>query len=408
MKKPIAIFLSGILLTSVATLSAYAGDETPYEGSLTGDWGGVRSTLSEKGVDIEAVYTVDGISNVSGGIQSDGEMLDNLMVSTTLDGEKLYHLEGSTIFFSILNNNGGKPNADNVGSIQGVDNIEITSRTAKLYEAWAEQNFMEDKLSIRAGLYDLNSEFYVTDSSGLFLNATFGIGTEAAQSGTTGPSIFPTTSFGVRTKWQPSENSYFQFVVLDGVAGDPNNPQGTHVQFEDNDGLLIAVEASHKNGFARLALGGWGYSERSDDLTEIDSSGAAVKKRNSGIYAMAEKDLAEDTTAFVRGGFANKDVNQTDYSWAVGATINKIAPSREDSQLGLAATGTHNSSKYMQTQVTAGTPADSSEVGFEITYSDMLLPWLRVQPDVQYTINPGTNPSYDNSWVIGVRFEVSF
>lgn len=407
MKKLSTVLLSGILLTSSVVVSAYA-DSNPYEGNLTGDWGGMRSTLSDKGVDFEAAYAVDSINNLSGGLKRNGEVLDNLDVTMTIDGKKLYNIEGSTIFIYLLNNNGGKPNTDNVGSVQGVDNIEITARTTKLYEAWIEQNFVEDKISIRAGLYDLNSEFYATDSSSLFLNPTYGIGTDFAQSGTAGPSIFPTTSFGLRTKWQPSEKSYIQFVALDGVSGDPHNPQGTHIQFNDRDGLLMAAEASHNFDYARLAIGGWGYTERFDDLTEVDSAGAAVKKRNKGIYAMTEKNITKNATAFARLGFANKDINRTDYSWAVGATINEIIPSRKDSQLGVAATSSHNSTKYKRSQAAAGTPADSSEIGFELTYSDQLLPWLRVQPDLQYTVNPGTNQLRDNSWVAGVRFEVNF
>jgi porin len=128
-----------------------------YEESLTGDWNGARSSLSKKGVIIEAAYTVDSISNISGGIKRKGKVLDNLNVAATFDGEKLFNIKGSTMFLYFLNNNGGKPNADNVGSFQGVDNIEISSRTAKLYEAWIEQNFNDDKISIRAGLYDINS-----------------------------------------------------------------------------------------------------------------------------------------------------------------------------------------------------------------------------------------------------------
>ncbi len=406
MNKIVTCLLSGALLASTAITMAYA--ETPYEGSLTGDWKGLRSDLSNKGVDIEAVYTIDGISNVAGGIRRHGRVLDNIDVTAEFDGEKLYNIKGSTVFLYFLANNGGRPNAEDVGSFQGVDNIEVATTTAKLYEAWIQQKFMDDEISIRAGLYDLNSEFYVTDSSGLFLNSTFGVGTELAQSGATGPSIFPTTSLGIRTKWQPSDKGYFQFVVLDGVAGDPNNQQRTHFEFNDNDGLLIAAEASYNFDFARLALGSWTYTDHFDDLIEVDSAGTAIKKRNHGVYAMAEKNITENTTAFARLGVADKNINQADYAWSVGATINDIIPSRADSQLGIAASGAHNSSKYKRSQVTAGTPADSAEIGFELTYSEQILPWLRVQPDVQYTINPGTNPALEDSWMVGVRLEVNF
>ena len=43
----------------------------------------------------------------------------------------------------------------------------------------------------------------------------------------------------------------------------------------------------------------------------------------------------------------------------------------------------------------------------ELTYSTQLTDWLRVQPDVQYVINPGADRSLDNALVIGIRFEFS-
>jgi porin len=31
---------------------------------------------------------------------------------------------------------------------------------------------------------------------------------------------------------------------------------------------------------------------------------------------------------------------------------------------------------------------------------------LTLQPDVQYVMNPGTNPAVRNAWVVGLRFNV--
>ena len=33
-------------------------------------------------------------------------------------------------------------------------------------------------------------------------------------------------------------------------------------------------------------------------------------------------------------------------------------------------------------------------------------PWLAIQPDIQYVINPGTSKSVDDALVIGTRFEI--
>ena len=72
----------------------------------------------------------------------------------------------------------------------------------KLYEAWFEQTLFDDRLSFKAGLYDLNTEFDVVETAGLFINSSHGIGPDFSQSGVNGPSIFPTTSLGIRVKAQ--------------------------------------------------------------------------------------------------------------------------------------------------------------------------------------------------------------
>ncbi|MCE3232655.1 MAG: porin [Rickettsiaceae bacterium] len=404
MNKQILTALSAVLLTtSLTAISAKAEDEAPnYQDTLTGDWGDYRTKLYNEGINIEGSYKVDGWSNTSGGLKRHGSVLDNLLISATLDGEKLYGVKGSSVFVSFINNNGGKPGAEHVGNVQGVDNIEVPARTAKIFEAWVEQNFMDDQFSLRAGLYDLNTEFYYTESAGLFLNPTFGMTTELAQTGQNGPSVFPTASVGLRAKWQPNDKYYLQAVVLDGVPGDPNNPQGTHVQFNNGDGALIVAETGYSFDFAKVSVGGWTYTEKFDDLTEIDANGNPIKRHDYGVYGQIEKEIAENITGFVRAGTANGDINQTSFGWDTGIVFSKIVPGREDSQLGFAISGTHNSDKYK----TVAAPADYNETGFELTYSDQLTPWLRIQPDIQYTANPGTDPSLDDSLLVGLRLEV--
>lgn len=66
-----------------------------------------------------------------------------------------------------------------------MDNIEtpVNGNTTKLFQAWLQQTFLDERASVLAGLYDLNSEFYVTDSASMFTHPTFGIGAEFAGTG---------------------------------------------------------------------------------------------------------------------------------------------------------------------------------------------------------------------------------
>src|SRR5258708_30891015 len=87
---------------------------------------------------------------------------------------------------------GGQPD-DFVGGAQGVSSI-TGPRGARLDEAWLQHNFLGNRLSLLAGRYDLNGEFYRLHSAALFLNSSFGMGPEISQSGAAGPSGFPSTA----------------------------------------------------------------------------------------------------------------------------------------------------------------------------------------------------------------------
>jgi porin len=384
------------------------------DGTLTGDWGGQRTALSKKGIDAEIVYKFDVISNTSGGAKTGTDTLDNLDVKFSFDGEKLFGSPGTTALIYFLNNNGGRPGATLVDNAEGVDNIEVQNSGGKLYEAWIQQNFMKDQFSILAGLHDLNSEFYVTETSGLFIRPTFGIGSDMSQSGRNGPSIFPNTSACVRLKVQPSRNYSVQVAAFDGVPGNPDNPRGTHVDFKHGDGALIVGEADYLPGGespnGKLGVGAWRYTEKFDDFTDTDDLGNPLQRPSNGMYVLAERGIYrvpghddQGLKLFVRFGVADGDVNRFDYAWSTGAVYTGLF-GRENGRLGIGVEGAHNSRKYRESVGSA----DASTKAYELTYSDNLTPWFLIQPDVQYIIDPDTNPELRNALVVGTRFTVKF
>ncbi len=399
---------SRFLLSAASALIAFSPVAYAEDGRLTGGWNGHRAAMEEMGVTADAIYKLDVMSNVSGGLDEGTVLLDNLDVVVGLDGEKLFGSKGTSALIHFLNNNGGAIDGGHVGSAQGIDNIEVEDDSSRLYQAWIQQNFMDDKLSLLAGLYDLNSEFYVTDSSMLFMHSTFGIGTDIAQSGGNGPSIFPVTSLAGRVRVQPTPEWYLQGVVLDGVPGDPDHIEGTQISLGHGDGALLVAEGGYTPEGAKLGLGVWRYTASADDVFAVDALGNPLRHHNQGIYAIGEKQLCENLTGFAHLGFADEDVNQFDYAWSTGLVYQGLFPGREEGLLGLGLYGAHNGDSFRDAVAAAGGSADSAELGLELTYNDNLTSWLTVQPDVQYVINPGTDPSLDNALVLGSRFAVAF
>lgn len=380
--------------------------------------GGKRTELYQHGIDTQLVYRADGIYNTHGGIKKGGYALGNVDLKFLIDGEKLYNQPGSKIFVYFLNDHGGQPNAKKVGSVQGVDNIEVTTSTTKLYEAWISQDFLDGKFSVLTGLHDLNSEFYVTPSAGLFIGSNYGIGSEFAATGENGPSIFPTTALAFRAKLQPTEKFYLQTAVFDAIAGNPDKPRGTHIHLKRKDGALLIAEVGTNSDFGNYLVGLWRYTKKFDDYVDVNDNGDPIKKSSQGAYTMAEKVLYkhdENTylTGFVRFGKANQSVSLIDYSWSSGLVYNGFLSGRNDSQLGIAVSQVSLSKKYRQSQLDSGSKAPKQETGLELTVSDKLMPWLQVQPNIQYVFNPAASVDLGekylkNAFIIGIKTVITF
>src|SRR5262245_611880 len=85
---------------------------------LTGEWGGVRTRLADRGVTIDACYASDAFT-----AHGATAMLGHVDVALTLDTGKLGLWSGGTLYALGQNNHGSGIN-DRVGSAVGVSNLE--------------------------------------------------------------------------------------------------------------------------------------------------------------------------------------------------------------------------------------------------------------------------------------------
>ncbi|MES1199213.1 MAG: carbohydrate porin, partial [Pseudomonadota bacterium] len=254
------------------------------------------------GVDVTVEYTADVVGPMAGVDHRRGYVLDNLDIGATFDMGTLAGWRDTTMFVHLLNNSGAAPN-DDIGTLQGVDNIEVTRQRARLYEAWIDKDF--GGLDLRAGLYDLNSEFYNNDAAGLLLAPAFGIGSELAATGPNGPSIFPSTALAVRAAVKPSEHETLQFAALNAHAGVLGDPDGVDTSFDD--GALLIGEWSW-SGDTVIKIGAWTYTERQNDIRDTGAGGDPLKRRAFGAYLASQRTLWGDDERNVQGslriGFA--------------------------------------------------------------------------------------------------------
>ncbi|MEJ2700550.1 MAG: carbohydrate porin, partial [Desulfuromonadales bacterium] len=364
------------------------------------------------GVDAEVELTLDAMENLRGGVKRAGTVLGNVDVTFTADTAKAGWWENGTFFLFLLGNfNVGGMLSDKVGDLQGTSNIEAPE-AFKIYEAWYEHRFFGGRLSLLAGLHDYNSEFDVLEYASEFINSSFGISPDISQ---VGPSIFPTTAPALRLKAQPTPGSYLLAAVYDGVPGDPELPQRSHLGFSSNDGVFAGMEGGLTKGepggadYFKLGVGGWILTANVEDYT------GQAHDFNHGLYLIAEKTLfsegkeAQGLGAFAQFGFADPHRNQIGSYWGAGMQYTGLIPGRDHDVAGLAVASARNGEHYRRfMKAEEMTPTEHAETAIEATYVAEVLPWLEVQPDVQYIIHPGTDPTLDNALVAGVRLEVSF
>lgn len=386
------------------------------EGKLTGNWGGLRNKIAKKGLGLGLTYGAEPSYNFAGGVEKSGTYIGKLMFNLDEDLSKLIDWTGGSLHFSLLGTHGKGPNAY-VGDAQATSNLQAPA-TARLYEAWFQQSVLDDSVSFRIGMYDLNTEYNVTESALVFLNSSFGVGYELSQSpanGSHGPSIYPVPSVGGRVMVNSGKNAYVLLGVFDGVPGDPNNSYSTRVKFDKTDGLFLPAEVGFLWGReensaiapGKWSLGAWSYTQAVDTIQPQEASGTVEKAVSHGFYTSLEQTLSKKLSAFVRYGMASKDVNNIASNLAAGIVLNKVLPIWDNDQLGLGVTSVFAGSDYLNNQESNATPSDGAETAFELLYRFELIPGLALQPDFQYVVNPNLDPTLSDAFVGALRIDLN-
>jgi porin len=108
--------------------------------------------------------------------------------------------------------------------------------------------------------------------------------------------------------------------------------------------------------------------------------------------------------------------NLIDFSFNGGVTVTAPLPGRDNDQAGIDFGLGQVSSSVASLDRDEGITARGTEELIELTYQAQITPWLQLQPDVQYIVNPGagipdpSNPVQNlrNELVAGARSVITF
>lgn len=86
-----------------------------------------------------------------------------------------------------------------------------------------------------------------------------------------------------------------------------------------------------------------------------------------------------------------------------GITYVGLIPGDPKGYLGFSIASTQDSKLFQQIHPAA----DDDKIVLEWTYLTRVIPWLNLQPDLQYVISPGAAPNRDDAWVLGLRTDIA-
>jgi porin len=391
-------------------INSAAPQEFPY---LTGDWGGTRRRLAEKGITFDIDTIVDVTKNLKGGLGTAGSTWRRLTEATfTLDTRPLFGLEGGIVFADFQNADGRNPSDTLIGDVQGIDGLDGVpgaphQNRTQLAQFWYQQSAFDGALRIKVGKVDANNEFDHSDTAQEFLHQSTG---SSATLFTLPTYPDPATSVNIFVK--PWKEFQIGFGLYDGSYADGvrTGSLGPRTFFRNAGDLFVIseVDLSWSAGAdalpGRLGVGGW-YSTnrfaRLDGGRRATGTGAPYALLDQTLWRANPKDEkdARGLAMFLMYGYADPAILIYDHNLGGGVAWTGPIPGRPDDVMGTGVQAVHFSRAYR-------TRSDF-EASYEMFYRVQVTPWLALKPDLQYIASPGGRGTPD-ALALTVRLEMHF
>lgn len=365
---------------------------------------GARPLFENHGVTINSSLLYSPFVKTGGGANGDpsgkGYSIFNLGIN--IDTEKAGLWKGGTFFGLYQRKNGyGISGPDNaMGDYMGFDGWDWR-QMSQISEYWYQQKLFNNKLRVKFGKQDVNTDFGYLNSGWDFMNSGFSVNP------TTPMPTYPDPGFGFMAEVNPTE----WLSIRDGVYSRFGAP------FNITE---LEVKHSTKQLPGRYMMGAWELSD-SDGMSVgvgMNPDGSTYYNnfnRNFGWYVGFEqiiyrekKDDKNDMQGLaVFGQFGMSPSNKNDMSQFVAGGLHYLGPfpKRNKDIAGIAIGSGNFASRLGDVGADCGSRIGRETV-VEAFYRLQVNHWFYLQPDVQFIINPGG--MYNNSVAIGLRSVITF
>jgi porin len=351
-----------------------------------------------------ANYNGDLGSNFVGGIESGNTFMGLIDFGVGYNFEKAGLRNGGELYIQVQSTHGRSLSSYYTGDLQVVSNIDYPDHTCLYLLAYS--NTLGN-LNTIIGLNDLNAAFHTSKYAGLFVNSTFGIMSSASLNMSV--PIFPKTALGMEMHYNFQNQISLHGGLYDGAPGTLKNDRyNLNWSINKDEGLIFIGEIHYKtqNNRGIFKIGSMHHTAHYTTFISNESKLDNISFHAIADYMLVPKsDVNRGMGAFLQLGYTPESrINMNNIYLGVG--INLFAPFKMGTQnvLGLAFGYAHLSKDYRNTH----TELEPYEAVIELTYSVQINENIRVQPDIQYVINPmGSGAALNNAFVGLLRTNIN-
>lgn len=403
-------------------LPDYGGD-LAHRKYLTGDWGGARTQLAEKGILFELDVTQILQGNAHGGRDTNNAFrysgsadyyikLDTARMGLWPGG--LFAFHGETKIGDNVNPKVGSLMAPNFQGLLPVPGEPGTTTLSEFYfaQALSEQFVLIMGKLDGTSLADANA--FTGNQRTQFMNVAF----------KANPVLFygtPYTTMVAGAVWRPTKWLDVITAVTDNDQDGAATMTGFNTAFHGRDWYTATQEYDFtwkpfdKTGHQRL---GWFWTSR--DFAELSGDGRIQFPRGLsladietspdtwGIYYNFDQYLFTETEdpeqgigVFGRFGYGGEP-NLFEQFYSFGVSGKGSIPTRDRDTWGI---GYYHANISDKIDPAFGL---SSEQGVETYYNIEITPWCHLSPDLQVIVDPGGSSKQDVAVVYGLRMQMTF
>jgi porin len=387
-----------------------------HSAGLTGDWGGTRQQLMDKGIrfDVSLIQTLQG--NWRGGTDFDYPYQGNMRYGIQLDTGKaglwpggLFVARGETRYGNSNNLNTGALLPVNTASLFPVPEKDVTALTDLYY-----MQFLASWIGVMAGKMSLReTNVFASNETAQFMNTAFNFNAALA-------TTVPIDALAAGIILRPTDWLTVPTMVFDSEGTADHS--GFDTVFERGTTIYQMSEFTIKPfglvGHQRIS---WTWSDRSRIRFEQNPRevvGAIITRSTAGLpreghdwsfmydfdqylYTMPEK-RDQGFGLFGRFGLTNGKVNPVQEFYSIGLGGKGMIPGRDNDSFGVG---------YYYLAISDKLPRiierrTQDEQGVELYYNIAITPWLHITPDLQ-VIEP-VRENVDTTVVAGVRMKIDF